>query len=112
MVAEKDAYNEIISTEQTLVPTIEKEKKPLPKDDKKVHIIGMHAHAESHHHSHGEGKCNESTHDQVLENVGHSHNEIGATTNEVLEHVRHVVVAQVISIVYYSLSILKNFNQH
>ncbi|KAG0593459.1 hypothetical protein KC19_1G331600 [Ceratodon purpureus] len=97
-IAENDKYNEIVIAEQTLVPTIEKEKEPLPEGDRKVHIIGMRAHAESHHHSHAEGTCHESTHDEVLENVGHSHNEIGASTNEVLEHVRHVVVAQVLEL--------------
>ena len=106
MVAENDKYNEIVIAEQTLVPTIEKEKEPLPEGDRKVHIIGMRAHAESHHHSHAEGTCHESTHDEVLENVGHSHNEIGASTNEVLEHVRHVVVAQVSIIFLKDLSLL------
>lgn len=104
MVAEKDAYNEIVIAEQTLVSAIEKEKEPLPEGDKKVHIIGMRAHAESHHHSHAEGTCHEPTHDQVLDNVGHSHSEIGASTNEVLEHVRHVVVAQVNSSFFYAIS--------
>lgn len=93
-IAEKDTYNEIVIAEQALVPPLDKAKEPLPQGDKKVHIIGMRAHAETHHHSHPEGTCNEPTNDQVLEHVGHSH-EIGATTNEVLEHVRHVVVAQV-----------------
>ena len=95
MDAEKDVYDEIVIAEENLVPTIEKETKPLSEGDKKVHIIGMHAHAESHRHSHAEGICNESTYDQGLKTVGHAHNEIGAATNEVLEHVRHVVVAQV-----------------
>ena len=74
---------------------MEKEKKLLPEGDKKVHIIGMHAHAASHNRSHVEGLCDESTHDQIHKNVGDSHDEIGPSTNEVLEHVRHVVVAQV-----------------
>jgi hypothetical protein len=101
-VAEKDAHNEIVLAEQALVPTLDKAKEPLPEGDKKVHIIGMRAHAETHHHSHPEGTCNEPIHDQILEPVGHSH-KIGASTNEVLEHVRHVVVAQV-SLAWLSLS--------
>jgi len=92
--AEKNAYNEIVIAEQALVPTLGKAKEPLPEGDKKVHIIGMRAHAETHHHSHPEGTCNEPTHDQVLEHVGHTL-KIGGSTNELLEHVRHVVVAQV-----------------
>lgn len=90
----KEIYNEIVLAEEALVPTLDKAKEPLPEGDKTVHIIGMRAHTGTHHHSHAKGTCDEPTHDQILENVGHSHS-IGASTNEVLEHVRHVVVAQV-----------------
>ncbi|XP_024371430.1 zinc transporter 4, chloroplastic isoform X3 [Physcomitrium patens] len=96
--SEKDVYNEIIIAEQDLVQSIEQSKEPLPEGDRKVHIIGMREHAESHRHSHAEGTCKDQTDDKVLKHVGYSHNEIGASTNEVLEHVRHVVVAQVLEL--------------
>ncbi|XP_073388984.1 zinc transporter 4, chloroplastic isoform X4 [Physcomitrium patens] len=86
------------ASEQDLVQSIEQSKEPLPEGDRKVHIIGMREHAESHRHSHAEGTCKDQTDDKVLKHVGYSHNEIGASTNEVLEHVRHVVVAQVLEL--------------
>jgi zinc transporter 1/2/3 len=95
--SKKDTYNEIVIAEQALVPTLEKTKEMLTEGDKKVQIIDVRAYAETHFHSHSEGSCNGTTHDQVLEHVGHSHT-IGVSTNEVLEHVRHVVVAQVLEL--------------
>lgn len=82
-----------------LIDDVEAGRGNVVDDDAKMHIVGIHAHAAAHRHSHAHGDARACKGHSRGEH-GHEHGHAHEDDEQVSSHVRHVVVSQVLFILF------------